>query len=268
LILSLVVALGVITLRQRRSNDLVALNTPAAEPGLTSATEPPVGPQTLEQQNSVTARETQKTTQEESKQEGKRSDVQAETKSNLAKAESESAAAPPPPPKSAGAVTNEPNYAPEPRTSVQPPAAQSTAATADRAEAQAKDKGEDKADAAKSRDDRDLRYDDEKDRVAAREVHNLPSVGRSGPRRSEEVSSARARKAQVVDVRTVSGREFRREGKRWIDLAYESQALTNVKRDSEQFRALTADEPQLKTITDALPGTVIVIWKGRAYRID
>ena len=42
--------------------------------------------------------------------------------------------------------------------------------------------------------------------------------------------------------------------------------LINVQRGSEQYRALIADEPGLRTITQQLGGEVIVVWRGHAYR--
>jgi putative zinc finger protein len=70
------------------------------------------------------------------------------------------------------------------------------------------------------------------------------------------------------ETRTVSGRRFRKQGNAWIDTAYESShATTNVKRNSEQFRALLADEPGLRAIAQQLGGEVVVVWKNRAYRI-
>jgi hypothetical protein len=78
---------------------------------------------------------------------------------------------------------------------------------------------------------------------------------------------ARAPKPDV-ETRTVAGRKFRRAGSAWIDTAYKSsQAVTSVRRNSEQYRALVADEPELRRISDALGGEVTVVWKGRAYRI-
>jgi hypothetical protein len=72
----------------------------------------------------------------------------------------------------------------------------------------------------------------------------------------------------TAETRTVAGRKFRRAGSAWIDTAYQSsQAVTVVRRNSEQYRALIADEPQLRRISDALGGEVTVVWKGRAYRI-
>ena len=69
------------------------------------------------------------------------------------------------------------------------------------------------------------------------------------------------------EKRNVSGRQFIRRGGAWVDTAYRSQATTNVRRGSEQYRALVADEPGLRTITHELGGEVIIVWKGRAYRI-
>jgi len=81
----------------------------------------------------------------------------------------------------------------------------------------------------------------------------------------------RARKQEAKDdaeTRTVSGRRFRKERGVWTDTAYDSSTRTvDMARGSEQFRALVADEPEIKKIAEQLDGEVIVVWKGRAYRI-
>lgn len=70
------------------------------------------------------------------------------------------------------------------------------------------------------------------------------------------------------ETRSVGGRKFKRQGSAWVDTAYASgRATVNVTRGSEQYRALVADEPGLRTIADQLGGEVIVVWRGRAYRI-
>ena len=70
------------------------------------------------------------------------------------------------------------------------------------------------------------------------------------------------------ETRTVAGRHFRKQGKVWIDTAYDSSTATvNMARNSDQFRALVADEPAIGTIARQLDGEVIVVWKGHAYRI-
>lgn len=87
--------------------------------------------------------------------------------------------------------------------------------------------------------------------------------------------SGRSREAPKVEgltllgeTRFAGGRRFRKSGSVWIDTAYQSsQSTTNVARGSEQYRALVADEPTIGTIADQLDGEIIVVWKGRAYRI-
>ena len=71
-----------------------------------------------------------------------------------------------------------------------------------------------------------------------------------------------------TETRAVAGRRFRRQRNVWVDTAYESsRPLINVARGSEQYRALVADEPSIRTIAEQLSGEVVVVWKGRAYRI-
>jgi len=71
-----------------------------------------------------------------------------------------------------------------------------------------------------------------------------------------------------ADTRSVAGRRFRRERGIWIDTAYDSSRSTvNLTRGSEQYRALVADEPAIKTIAEQLDGEIIIVWKGHAYRI-
>ncbi|HKQ51739.1 MAG TPA: zf-HC2 domain-containing protein, partial [Pyrinomonadaceae bacterium] len=48
-------------------------------------------------------------------------------------------------------------------------------------------------------------------------------------------------------TRTVNGRHFQRQGGAWVDTAYNpSRPTTNVRRSSEQYRTLVADEPDLR----------------------
>ena len=75
-------------------------------------------------------------------------------------------------------------------------------------------------------------------------------------------------KSGEVETRTVVGKRFARNGGLWVDTDYESQATIKISRSSEQFRALVADEPGIRTIAERLDGVIIVVWKGRAYRIQ
>jgi hypothetical protein len=118
---------------------------------------------------------------------------------------------------------------------------------------------------------------------AALNSDDTSSADRSGGSRNRQLES-RAREDRARDdkekrgseaddnspteTRKVVGRKFRRQGDSWIDTAYNSsQATTVVRRNSEQYRALVADEPEIGRIASALGGEVVVVWKGRAYRI-
>jgi len=92
-------------------------------------------------------------------------------------------------------------------------------------------------------------------------------ANRSKARRDDDAVE-KDKKNDASETRTVAGRQFRKQGNSWIDTAYSSvRVTTNLTRGSEQYRALIADEPGIKTIADQLDGEVVVVWKGRAYRI-
>lgn len=130
------------------------------------------------------------------------------------------------------------------------------------------------------REDQD-RSRDEEFRVQSDDVHG-PNRSRNNTaspasQRNAEVASGRGgpsnvernKKVSEPETRHVMGRHFTREGGAWVDMAYESSRATiNVARGSEQYRALVADEPGIRTIAEQLDGVVIVVWKSRAYRIQ
>ena len=109
------------------------------------------------------------------------------------------------------------------------------------------------------------------------EFRDAPRPGR-GEAASPETAGAAARVRRRDELmskdeddgqtRSASGRQFRRQNGVWVDTAYNAgSAVVNVARNSEQYRSLVADEPGIKTIADQLRGPIIVVWKGRTYRI-
>lgn len=102
-----------------------------------------------------------------------------------------------------------------------------------------------------------------KTNTAKNEIAESQNARRPAPR-----LVARNRADSAFETRTAAGRRFRRDGGVWIDTAYNaSMTATVISRGSEQYRALVADEPELQRIADQLGGEVVVLWKGRAYRI-
>ncbi len=115
------------------------------------------------------------------------------------------------------------------------------------------------------------------ERQAEREDDNRAYTANApaGPRRAEGMANTRGgygrkNKRDTTDddeTRSVAGRSFRRQGSLWVDTAYASQATINVRRGSEQFRALVADEPAIRDVANSLSGEIILVWKGKTYRI-
>jgi hypothetical protein len=110
--------------------------------------------------------------------------------------------------------------------------------------------------------------------ATARRVSELPVQNR-GYGDLQKLRAARAAedkattdKGAANETRSVAGRTFKKERGIWVDTAYDSSTrIRNLARGSESFRAFVADEPAINTIAEQLDGEVIVVWKGRAYRI-
>jgi hypothetical protein len=91
------------------------------------------------------------------------------------------------------------------------------------------------------------------------------AVGAASTAKPAEAETGRD---EGTETRSVAGRRFRKRSGIWIDTAYDSARETmTLTRGSDRYRALVADEPAIKTIADELEGEIIVVWKGRVYRI-
>jgi hypothetical protein len=87
----------------------------------------------------------------------------------------------------------------------------------------------------------------------------IANVGSAAKLKRDELSA---------NSRSVVGRRFQKKGGVWIDTDYDSSKdSVTLSRGSEQYRALVADEPAIKTIADELDGEIILVWKGHTYRI-
>jgi hypothetical protein len=92
------------------------------------------------------------------------------------------------------------------------------------------------------------------------------SAARARDAEAKKDESAKAKAEAAEETRSVNGRQFRKSGDVWIDTAYSSQTIVNIRRGSEQYRALVADEPELRSFAERIDGEFIVVWKSRAYR--
>jgi len=77
------------------------------------------------------------------------------------------------------------------------------------------------------------------------------------------------RRDEAEETRNVAGRHFSKQDGVWVDSAYKSSmSALKVRRSSDQYRALVADEPEIGAIANQLKGEVLLVWKGRAYHIQ
>jgi hypothetical protein len=97
-----------------------------------------------------------------------------------------------------------------------------------------------------------------------------PAAARSAPMRSGEAqlqsnqiqldgAAPRAR-----EKRSAGGRTFENVNGVWTDTEYRGQPITDVRRGSDDHKKLDSG---LRSIAERISGTVIVVWKGKAYRI-
>jgi hypothetical protein len=84
-----------------------------------------------------------------------------------------------------------------------------------------------------------------------------PSVAKPTKKMSAQDESA--------DSRQLSGKTFRRIGGTWFDSAYGKQPQTTVKRNTDDYKKL---DDGLQNIGNSLGGNVVVLWKGKAYKIQ
>ena len=104
-----------------------------------------------------------------------------------------------------------------------------------------------------------------------REIRDLPApASKVGPSRSGPLQnqSNQINNRQVYEMpvkRTVGGKTFENREGAWYDSAYHGQATTNVRRGTDEYKKLDSG---LRNIANTLGGTVVVVWKEKAYRIQ
>lgn len=274
-----VIAVGFFALRQKKEASLVAQNQ-GSENSRGAITQV----ETKQPETSVSEGGPKAAGNQEQTRSQKHSQATPETKSGTNdKAETATVTAAGAPPTAAPAkdkdsskketaAASRPSYAPEP-----PPSPKPTAETANAEKpAQVAEESRESEEAAARRKEADRKS---ASRGAFANAPASPGTASAQPsaRKAGAVSAGATvsvagatgqRSDNEAETRTVSGRRFRRQSGAWVDTAYDSsQSTTNVGRGSEQYRALIADEPAIRTIAEQLSGQVIVVWKGRAYRI-
>jgi hypothetical protein len=69
----------------------------------------------------------------------------------------------------------------------------------------------------------------------------------------------------ATSTRSIGGKTFQLRQGAWYDSSYSGQKTKNVRRSSDDYKKLDGG---LRSIADTLGGTVVVVWNGKAYRIQ
>jgi hypothetical protein len=96
-----------------------------------------------------------------------------------------------------------------------------------------------------------------------------PAAAKSGPARAGPLQSqsnqVNNQTFELPVTRRVGGKSFNNRDGAWYDTAYRGQATINYRRSSVDYKQLDA---AARNIADTLGGTVVIVWKGKAYRIQ
>lgn len=98
--------------------------------------------------------------------------------------------------------------------------------------------------------------------VSARQSAELPKTKTFG---SSPKNAKKSEAESKSEIAAVNGKTFRRENDVWYDAAYNNQTTVNIKRGTSEYKKL---DKNLRAIAETLKGTVVVVWKSKAYRIQ
>ncbi len=93
------------------------------------------------------------------------------------------------------------------------------------------------------------------------------ALAKTGPSRSsaQQFPNRNDNNNEIAEVRQVAGKNFQFRSGAWYDNAYRGQNTNNVRRNTDEYRKLDSG---LRAIAESLYGTIIVVWKEKAFRIQ
>jgi len=107
--------------------------------------------------------------------------------------------------------------------------------------------------------------DDARSRVADSPAAAAKSgPARTGPLQNQSNQVYNSTREMAV-TRNVGGKSFVNRNGAWYDTAYNNQRTQNYHRGTAEYEKL---DKNIRSIAKELGGTVVVVWKGTAYRID
>lgn len=111
--------------------------------------------------------------------------------------------------------------------------------------------------------------------LSQKQVENLPKPSsvpgassgalRRADTKSKKLEALKDDTKSIAETTSVGGKSFKRANNAWVDSAYRGQATTNITRGTKEYKKLDSG---LRDIAENLGGTVVVVWKEKAYRIQ
>lgn len=114
-------------------------------------------------------------------------------------------------------------------------------------------------------------YPDGESRDARRNAPPAPAPAKKAAPRESQVADDKDEneknkvEAKPTAYKDVAGKSFRSEKGIWTDTAYKGGSLTNIRRGTDEYKKLDSG---LRSTADYLGGTVIIVWKGKNYKIQ
>ncbi len=99
-----------------------------------------------------------------------------------------------------------------------------------------------------------------------RNIQRAPSpVAKEQKAEDKEDATKLSAKRKTAETTNVGGKTFKRANNVWVDAAYRGQPTINVSRGTNEYKKLDSG---LRGIVENLGGTVIVVWKEKAFKIQ
>ena len=107
------------------------------------------------------------------------------------------------------------------------------------------------------------------DRAVRDGLLSAPKKSGTGPTRGTGPSITQQQSNTNIysqtQIRSVGGKNFDNRGGVWYDTGYNGQPMIRVNRGSDEYKKL---DGSIKRAAESLGGTVVVVWKAKAYRIQ
>ncbi len=101
----------------------------------------------------------------------------------------------------------------------------------------------------------------------SRNVQRAPSAMLRADNKAKKLEESKddAREKSIETTTVAGGKIFKRQNNVWYDSTYRGQATTNITRGTKEYKKLDSG---LRGIAENLGGTIVVVWKQKAYRIQ